>query len=89
MLRGRLPAKLVALLKVRNHRSDDTVRWVDLCSHVDPSQLELRATIRSRWPCYSADDLEGGRMRVYNSRYRDNPRSGPSNPGGGQVIAYK
>jgi len=28
VLRGRLPAKLVALLKVRDYRSDDTVRWV-------------------------------------------------------------
>jgi len=27
-LRGRLPAKLVALLKIRDYRSDDTVRWV-------------------------------------------------------------
>ena len=54
-----------------------------LWSDADHSQLQ--ASIRSTWPCYSAD--EGERMRVYNSRYRDNPQSGPSDPGGGPAVA--
>jgi len=53
------------------------------CSDADPSQV--RASIGSTWPCYSAD--EGGCMRVYNSRYRDNPQSGASDLGGGPVVA--
>jgi len=55
------------------------------CSDADPCQL--RASIGSTWPCYTAD--EGGHTRVYNSRYRDNLESGASDQGDGPALAYK
>jgi len=38
-LRGRLPAKLVALLKIRDYRSDDTVRRVAGVQMLTPVNL--------------------------------------------------
>jgi len=84
-LRGLLPAKLVALLKSQGLQIQRYCASGCRCS--DPNSSQLRAPIGSTWPCYSAD--EEGRTRVYNSRYRDNPWSGASDPGGGPALAYK
>jgi len=62
-LRGHLPAKLVALFKISDPRSEDTVCRVAGVLVADPS--ELRASIGSAWLGYSAD--EGRHPRVYNS----------------------